>query len=90
MAQGSPLTRNANIPHGSKNLLQRVILYRHKKIYVGKGRLQANTGETICSFGWLFDDISGLTNSFGLSSFVNLDMVSLLPWIAAGSSRKSI
>ena len=40
--------------------------------------------------GWLFDDISGLTNSFGLSSFVNLDMVSLLPWIAAGSFRKSI
>ena len=40
--------------------------------------------------GWLFDHISGLTNSFGLSSFVNLDMVSLLPWIAAGSSRKSI
>ena len=41
-------------------------------------------------FGWLFDHISGLTSSFGLSSFVNLDMVSLLPWIAAGSSRKSI
>ena len=40
--------------------------------------------------GWLFDDISGLTNSFDLSSFVDLDMVSLLPWIAAGSSRKSI
>ena len=28
---------------------------------------------------WLFDHISGLTNSFELSSFVNLDMVSLLP-----------
>ena len=41
-------------------------------------------------FGWLFDHISGLMCSFGLSSFVNLDMVSLLPWIAAGSSRKSI
>ena len=40
--------------------------------------------------GWLFDHISGLINSFGLSSFVNLDMISLLPWIAAGSSRKSI
>ena len=41
-------------------------------------------------FAWLFDDISGLTSSFGLSSFVNLDIVSLLPWIAAESSRKSI
>ena len=40
--------------------------------------------------GWLFDHISGLTNSFGLSSFMNLDMVSLLPWIAAGASRESI
>ena len=42
------------------------------------------------NLGWLFDDISGLLYSFGLSSFVELDMVSLLPWIAAGSSRKSI
>ena len=36
--------------HGSKNLLQRVILYRHKKIYVSKGRQQASTCETICTF----------------------------------------
>ena len=42
------------------------------------------------SFRWLFDHIPGFTNSFGFSSFVNLDMVSLLPWVAAGSSRKSI
>ena len=40
--------------------------------------------------GWLFDHISGLINSFGLSSFVASDMVSLLPWNAAGSPRKSI
>ena len=40
--------------------------------------------------GWLFDDISGLMCSFDFSSFVNLDMINLLPWIAAGSSRKSI
>ena len=38
--------------------------------------------------GWLFNNISGLTNSFGFSSFVNLDMVSLLQWIAAASSTK--
>ena len=41
-------------------------------------------------FAWLFDGISGLLCSFDLSSFVDLDMVSLLPWIAAGTSRKSI
>ena len=40
--------------------------------------------------GWLFDDISGLLCSFEMRSFLNLDMISLLPWIAAGSSRKSI
>ena len=39
---------------------------------------------------WLFDHISGSMYSFELLSFVDLDMVSLLPWIAAGSSRKSI
>ena len=33
---------------------------------------------------WLFDHISGLTSSFGFSSFVNLDMVSLLACIAGG------
>ena len=39
---------------------------------------------------WLFDHISGLLCSFEMRYFVDLDMVSLLPWIAAGSSRKSI
>ena len=39
---------------------------------------------------WLFNEISGLMCSFEMGSFVDLDMVSLLPWIAAGSSRKSI
>ena len=39
---------------------------------------------------WLFDHISGLLCSFEMSSCVDLDMISLLPWIAAGSSRKSI
>ena len=40
--------------------------------------------------GWLFDDISGLMCSFGLASFVVQGIISLHPWIAAGSSRKSI
>ena len=31
-AQGSALTRNVERLHGSKNLLQRGILYRHEKI----------------------------------------------------------
>ena len=40
--------------------------------------------------GWLFDRSSGLMCSFGLVSFVVQDIISLLPWIAAGSFRKSI
>ena len=40
--------------------------------------------------GWLFDYISGSMYSFELASFVAQDIISLLPWIAAGSSRKSI
>ena len=39
---------------------------------------------------WLFAHISGSMYSFELSSFVVLDIISLLHWIAAGSSRKSI
>ena len=42
------------------------------------------------SLGWLFDNISGLMCSFELASFVAQDIISLLPWNAAGSSRKSI
>ena len=40
--------------------------------------------------GWLFDHISRLMCSFELASSVAQDIISLLPWIAAGSSRKSI
>ena len=42
------------------------------------------------SLGWLFDDISGSMYSFGLASFVDLENIILLQWVAAGSSRKSI
>ena len=37
-AQGSALTRNVARSHGSKNLLQRGILYRHEKILLRHGR----------------------------------------------------
>ena len=44
-AQWSALTRNVERLHGSKNLLQRGILYRHEKILLRQGRLQAQTQE---------------------------------------------
>ena len=40
--------------------------------------------------GWLFDHISGSMCSFELASFVVQDIINVLPWIAAGSSRKSV
>ena len=47
-----------------------------RKLYVKNGRF--------------FIDISGCMCSFGLASFVDLEFISLLQWIAAGSSRKSM
>ena len=44
-AQGSALSRNVARLHGSQNLLQRGILYRHEKILLRQGRLQAQTQE---------------------------------------------
>ena len=47
-AEGSALTRNVSrlgFPSGSKNLLQRGILYRHETILLRQGRLQAQTQE---------------------------------------------
>ena len=44
-AQGCALTRNVARSHGSNNLLQKGILYRHEKILLKQGRLQAQTSE---------------------------------------------
>ena len=44
-ARGSALTLNVDISHGSKNLLQRGMRYRHEKILLRQGRLQARTQE---------------------------------------------
>ena len=54
-------------------------------VMAGQYQVKLNVG-----LGCLFVHISGLIKSFGFSSCVASDMVSLLPWIAAGSSRKSI
>ena len=44
-AQGFAPTRNVARSHGSKNLLPRAILYRHEKILLRQGRLQAQSPE---------------------------------------------
>ena len=89
-AQGSALTRNVSSSHGSKNLLQRAILYRHEKILLGREDCRPGPKETICKNLMFFHDFSGCINSFGLASFVVSDMGVLLLWITAGPPRKSI
>ena len=46
-AQGSALTRNVSSSHGSKNLLQRAILYRHEKILLGREDCRPRPKKTI-------------------------------------------
>ena len=47
-----------DIVHGSKNLFQRAILYRHKKIYLWQGRLQAISRRNYVYFCDGFSSIS--------------------------------
>ena len=90
-AQGSALTRNVSSPHGSKNLLQRAILYRHEKILLGREDCRPGPKKTICkNLMVFFIDFSGSINSFGLALCVASDMDVLLLWFAAGPPRKSI
>ena len=96
-AQGFALTRNVarlGFLSGSKNLLQRGILYRHEKILLRQGRLQAQTQENYIyiyiTFGRFLIDISGLINSFGLAAFVVQEYDVVLQLIPAGSSGTSI
>ena len=67
-AQGSALTRNVSSSHGSKNLLQRVILNRHERILLGREDCKPGRKKTICkkTIGF-FIDFSGCINSFGLA-----------------------
>ena len=55
------------------------------------GKIAGNTKPKFCIYlVWFIGNISGLVSSFGLSSCVAQHIISLLHWIAAGSSRKSI
>ena len=63
---------------GSKNLLQRATLYRHKELLLGREDWSFEPDETMCRI-WLFFfiDNCGLTNSFGLGSCMQRDMLRL-------------
>ena len=53
-AQGSELTRDVSSSHCSKNLLQRVILYRHEKILLGRDDCMPGPKKTICKHLMVF------------------------------------
>ena len=55
------------------------------------GKIAGNIRPKLCIYLWWFIiNISGFLNSFWLASCVVQDIISLLHWIAAGSSGKSI
>ena len=61
-----------------------------RRYYCGR-KIACPDPRTYCVwFGWLFINISGCMCSFGLASFVDLDIIRLLPCVAARPSRKSI
>ena len=53
-AQGSALTRNVSRLYGSKNLLQRTILYRHERILLGREDCRPGPKKTICKILMVF------------------------------------
>ena len=89
MAQGSALTRN-DIPYGSNNGFREQYYTNTRDISVS-GKIAGNIKVRLYIFlRWLFNNISGSMYSFRLASCVVQDIISVLPWIAAGSSRKSM
>ena len=46
-AKGSALTHNVSSSHGSKNLLQRAILYRHERILLSREDCRPGLKKTI-------------------------------------------
>ena len=75
---------------GSKNLF-REQYYTGTKEYYSAGKIGASDPVKLyIQFGWFFVDNFGLTNSFGLGSFVQRDMVSLHEWELVPCPGKSM
>ena len=53
-AQGTALTRNVSSSHGSKNLFQRAMLYRHERILLGGEDCRPRRKTTICKHVMVF------------------------------------
>ena len=83
------LTRN-DIAHGSKNLLQRAILYRYEDLLLGRGDCRQRPGKLYVKIGRFFINISGYLCSFGTALFVVQYIGSVQVVVGAGWPRKSI
>ena len=83
LGPGVRASAQCDIAHGSKNLFQRAIVYRHKKIFPCQRRLQAISNRNYVYFCNGFINIAGLTQSFGLASRVAQDIIIVFHWIAA-------
>ena len=59
-AQGSAVTRNVSSLHGSKNLLQREILYRHERILLGMEDCRPGPKKTVCKNLMVFHCFVGM------------------------------
>ena len=76
--------------YGSKNLLQRAILCRRNELLLSREDWSFKLNETICkNWSVFFIDNFGLTNSFGLGMFVELEIIILDQGILVRSLGKS-
>ena len=55
---GFALTRNVSSSHGSKNLIQRAILYRHERILLGREDCRPGFKKTIYIYIYIYDGFS--------------------------------
>ena len=95
MAQGSALTRN-DIPHGSKNWLQRAILYRHKRYKCVREDCRQYQGETIYIFAmviwwnlWINVFVwAGVLCGTRIHQFASMDCSGVIQKIHMGKIRR--
>ena len=76
--------------YGSKNWLQRAILYRHKELLLSREDWSFKPDEYIyIKIGRFFINNFGFINSFGLALFVERDMIILHDWELVRCQGKS-
>ena len=85
------LTRNVEF-HMIRRIYSEINIIQAKEDLIISARVMASNirQKLYVNLRWLFDHISGSMCSFELAFVLYRDMISVLPWFAAESSRKSI